>query len=450
MRFNIHREVYRLNFTLQNCGRFKIIICFWIIVTFSLLFQQTSLGQGVRVGPDGKTSKQKLSLPFAFYNENFGFTAAYVTGVVGYPQKQSTLLGTLMAGSKGSAMGFLVGRDIQMPRVERLFFDPVVSVGYFSDNEAYIDGKPRFPDERAGSNDSDKDDFVEGDGWDNFFRLKFKYLLPIGTGKDEIISTYRIERGLLTSGSAGGDSWNPLVSGKSYLELRPFYRSQQIDGEDVDVDIKSNGLDLSVFWDNRDFFANPSKGFGLRGKVSRDFGWFDSSDSWTNLEGELDIYFALKFSNSFRQVVLALDTWTSYSPSWDKEASGDIKNRPPAYTGSTLGGLWRMRGYPSQRFNDRAAIYYAAELRMIPEWNPFERWPAIQKHVGIQWLQFVPFVEIGRVAPDWSLKRLHSDMKWDVGFGIRAWAKGIVVRIDTAVSDEDVGIQMMVSQPFQF
>ncbi|MCK5485601.1 MAG: hypothetical protein KAI86_05265, partial [Desulfobacterales bacterium] len=159
---------------------------------------------------------------------------------------------------------------------------------------------------------------------------------------------------------------------------------------------------------------------------------------------------ALKFSNSFRKVVLALDTWTSYSPSWDKEASGDIKNRPPAYTGSTLGGLWRMRGYPSQRFNDRAAIYYAAELRMIPEWNPFERWPAIQKHVGIQWLQFVPFVEIGRVAPDWSLKRLHSDMKWDVGFGIRAWAKGIVVRIDTAVSDEDVGIQMMVSQPFQF
>ena len=37
---------------------------------------------------------------------------------------------------------------------------------------------PAFPDERAGSIDSDKDNFIDGDGWDNFFRLKFKYLLP--------------------------------------------------------------------------------------------------------------------------------------------------------------------------------------------------------------------------------------------------------------------------------
>jgi hypothetical protein len=41
-------------------------------------------------------------------------------------------------------------------------------------------------------------------------------------------------------------------------------------------------------------------------------------------------------------------------------------------------------------------------------------------------------------------------MKWNIGLGMRAWAKGIVIRIDTAVSDEEVGVQMMVSQPFQF
>jgi len=35
-----------------------------------------------------------------------------------------------------------------------------------------------------GGNDSDKDDYVESDGWDNFFRLRFKYLMPIGLGKD--------------------------------------------------------------------------------------------------------------------------------------------------------------------------------------------------------------------------------------------------------------------------
>ena len=426
-------------------------IAFAVFFLFVLLTGVSSFGQGVRVGPDGEISQQTLSLPYAFYNENFGFAAGYVYGVVGKPQKQSTLLATVMAGSKGSAMGFLVGRDIQMPRVERLFFDPVVSVGYFKDTESYIDGNPDFPDERAGSNDSDKDNYVKGDGWDNFFRLTFKYLLPMGNGKGQIISTYKIDRGLLKSGATGGTSLNPFKSGKSYLEVRPFYRMQQIDGDDVDEDIKTNGLDFSVFWDNRDFYANPSKGFGLRGKVSRDFGWFDSSDSWTNVEGELDLYmFRYNYRDRFRQTVLALDYWTSYSPTWDEQPNGEVENRPPAYTGSTLGGIWRMRGYPAQRFNDKAAVYYAAELRMIPRWNPFNGWPWIQKYVGIQWLQFVPFVEVGRVAPEWNFNTLHSDMKWNVGLGMRAWAKGIVIRIDTAVSEEEVGVQMMVSQPFQF
>jgi 3-mercaptopyruvate sulfurtransferase SseA len=31
-----------------------------------------------------------------------------------------------------------------------------------------------------------------------------------------------------------------------------------------------------------------------------------------------------------------------------------------------------------------------------------------------------------------------------------AFTQGIVIRIDTAVSDEEFGVQMMISQPFQF
>lgn len=64
-----------------------------------------------------------------------------------------------------------------------------------------------------------------------------------------------------------------------------------------------------------------------------------------------------------------------------------------------------MRGCPCQRFNDRAAVYYSAELRLMP--------------------------------------------KWDAGFGIRAWVQGIVARIDTAYSDADFGVRMMINQPFQ-
>lgn len=418
-------------------------------VSLLLLFSHFAFSQGIRVGPDGQFSEQTLSLPYAFYNENFGFAAGYVYGKVGSPQKQATLLATAIVGTKGG-MGFLVGRDIQMPRVDRLFLDPLVSAGYFSDNEAYIDGNPDFPNQRAGSNESSRHNFIEGDGWDNFFRLNFKYLLPIGDGRDEIITTYKIKEGLLVSDPRGGTSLDPLKSGRTYLELRPFYRDQEIDGNDLDAEIRTNGLDFSVFWDNRDFASNPSKGFGLRGKVSRDFGWFNSSDSWTNVDGQLDYYIPLELGSSLRQSVLALNYWTSYSPTWDEHSVSDISNRPPAYTGSTLGGLWRMRGYPTQRFNDKAAVYYAAELRLIPEWNPFDDWPGIQSYAGIRWLQFVPFVEVGRVAPEWDFNTLHSDMKWDAGLGVRAWAQGIVIRIDTAYSDEGVGVQMMISQPFQF
>ena len=124
----------------------------------------------------------------------------------------------------------------------------------------------------------------------------------------------------------------------------------------------------------------------------------------------------LQLSNRFRQTVLALDYWTSYSPTWDEQPNGMVKNRPPAYTGSTLGGIWRLRGYPSQRFNDKAAVYYAAELRMIPRWNPFNGWPWIQQYVGIQWLQFVPFVEVGRVAPEWNFNTLVEDSPFWVTF----------------------------------
>ena len=425
-------------------------IAFGIFLLLFLLCSASSFGQSIRVGPNGEFSAQTLSLPYAFYNESFGFATGYVYGVVGRPQKQATLLATAMAGTKGSVMGFLVGRDLQMPRVERLFLDPVVSVGYFKDNDAYIDGNPDFPNERAGSNDSDKHNYVEGDGWDNFFRLKFKYLLPIGAGRDQIIATYKIKDGLLESGSIGGTSLNPFKSGLNYLELRPFYRSQQIDGDDVDEVTKTNGLDFSVFLDNRDFYANPTKGFGLRGKLSRDFGWFNSSNSWTNVEGEFDCYIPFQWESWLRQGVIAIDYWTSYSPTWDEQPGGRIDNRPPAYTGSTLGGLWRMRGYPSQRFNDMAAVYYSAELRLIPKWNPFDGWPWLQKYLGVQWIQMVPFVEIGRVAPSWNIKELHSDMKWDAGLGLRLWAKGIVARIDAAASDEGARVQMMISQPFQF
>jgi hypothetical protein len=156
--------------------------------------------------------------------------------------------------------------------------------------------------------------------------------------------------------------------------------------------------------------------------LSHDFGALNSSESWTVLQAEVDQYFKFNGVPHVRQAVIALNAWTAGTLSWERRPDGSVANRPPAYAGATLGGLWRMRAFPAQRFNDRAAIYYAAELRVIPEWNPFAGWQAFQRYADVKWLQFVPFGEVGRVAPDWDLSTLHSNMKWTSGFGIRAWA----------------------------
>jgi len=214
--------------------------------------------------------------------------------------------------------------------------------------------------------------------------------------------------------------------------------------------LATNGLELGLTWDNRDFANNPSRGNSVRLEWSQDFGWLDSTDDWTNLQFEYDQYIDLGANKWFRQQVLALDFWTSYSPSWNELPNGNVTSGPPPYTGSSLGGLWRMRGFPSSRFNDKAAIYYSAELRLTPHANPFDRWSWIQEHLGVEWIQVVPFVELGRVAPSWSLSELHRDMKWSAGIGLRFFAQGFVLRVDTAFSEEEYGVQMMVGQPFQF
>ena len=166
--------------------------------------------------PSLRGEDRVISLPYGFWTESFGAAAAYVYAVNGYPQPQAGLLGTVMAGTTGSGMGLLMGQNIRLFGSERLFFDPILSVGYFSDADAYVDGNPDFPDERAGSNDSDADDFITGSGWDNYFRLRFKYLLPIGSGRDQVLPAYQLSEGLLTDGASGATAWNPLaVAGRS-------------------------------------------------------------------------------------------------------------------------------------------------------------------------------------------------------------------------------------------
>jgi outer membrane translocation and assembly module TamA len=162
-------------------------------------------------------------------------------------------------------------------------------------------------------------------------------------------------------------------------------------------------------------------------------------------------YWSLGDSGTFAQRVLAARVWAAYSPTWETQLIApdvvSISNRPPANRGASLGGVERQRGYPRGRFNDKAAINYALELRLIPHWDPFRNWPLIRNWPW-RWWQVVGFAEIGRVAPSWNFGDLHEDMKWTAGAGIRAMLGGGIIRLDYAVSDEAAQFWVMARQAF--
>ena len=404
-----------------------------------------TFGQSIAIQKDQAFEAQTVLLPYGFYNENLklGLGAAFVTN--GWLQKQMALITTGFVTTNGSRSTFLLGRDTAIPVLDRLFLDSRVSFGYFDEFESYVDGNPDFPNERAGSNDSHEDNFVRTEGNDNYVQLTFKYLLPIGHGRNTIINTYIVDQGLLHDGSTRSGRWNPLQSGRSYVEIEPFIRKQDLDGKTVDSELETNGIRFALRYDNTDFSTNPSQGSSQEIAITRDWGKLGSTAPWTVVEAEHSQYFSLPTWRGLRQAVLALNVWTANALTWD---SGTTRpHRPPLFSGASLGGLFRMRGYPEARFHDQAAVYYAAELRLIPTWNPIGRGSRLD-WLDIAWIQLVPFVEVGRVARAWNLSELHSDMKLDVGVGFRALVKGLVVRVDIAASEEEVGVQMMVGHPF--
>jgi len=405
----------------------------------------------IMVGTNGVFEPGHFLLPYAFYNQYFGAAIGAAYGSSGSPQKQMSYVASAMAGTEGSAAIYFLGKDVQVPGCQRLFVDPWLSAGYFQNQNVYIQGNPKYAGQQAGSNGSSDNNYVQGDGSDLYAYLTFKYDLPLGAVRDEPIPTQVVDRGMLVSGATGGDTWNPLKAGVSEIQLQPFSRQQTVDSADVTTsDIRTTGVTTALAYDNRDFQPNPSRGSYQRVGFSRDFGVPDSTTSWSEVEAQYDKYFSLGATENLRQQVLAFSFWTAESLSWEAQNTPTgtvISHRPPNYAGAKLGGLFRMRGYPSGRFSDKAAIYYCAEYRVIPNWNPLNSIPYIKK-LDSDWIQGVFFVEAGRVAPEWSVTTLHTQMKCDAGVGLRVMIKRLVGRIDLAYSEQQLGVQMMVGQAF--
>ena len=135
-------------------------VCIVLLLALSLAAARAEAGEETEAGPPAEEAPQAASetapqaapepgglsplmLPFPFYNENFGGALGFVYGLNAFPEPQSRVVATAFAGTEGAAMMFLAGQDLRLPWFERLFIDPIFSVGYFAES-GYPLRSPRF------------------------------------------------------------------------------------------------------------------------------------------------------------------------------------------------------------------------------------------------------------------------------------------------------------------
>lgn len=394
-------------------------------------------------------TKSSLILPYAFSTDSMGATFGVGSGAKGYGQDQ-LLLGATAFGSGEGAVGLFLGLWDYRPSFANRFFIGVQGmVGHYPEQRAYTALRFKPNVNRPGSNDSGEDQYAEDSGYDNWTDFKLEYVVPIGSARTDALQHFEIKGGLLQSAPVGGTTWNPLENGVTTLLLRQYNRYRSFEFATGDIDATAHPVQLALSYDNTDYPINPSTGSSQYFGLTQDFGWLESPDSWTFIEFEASKYFSLGASDWAKQRIIALNLWTGDVPSWDEHTAADgtveVTNRPPFYEGSTLGGFYRMRGYPVDRFNDRSVFYTTAEYRYTLDWNPLGDISWLH-FLQSDWLQLVGFVEGGRVANDYG--DLFTDWKVDGGVGVRAMFAGAVVRFDVGVSDETSSAWVMFGHPF--
>ena len=117
---------------------------------------------------------------------------------------------------------------------------------------------------------------------------------------------FELKKGLLHSGATGGSKANPRQSGRPSLDIKAFYRSLKLEPEmnTEDVDIKSNGLELVLEYNNTDFYRNPTRGSTQRLSLTHDCSWGNSTDTWTVGKAE-----AANISRSVQQKTSVRECW---------------------------------------------------------------------------------------------------------------------------------------------
>jgi len=203
-------------------------------------------------------TKRLLTIPFPFYNASIGPGIGLGVIAQGYVQPQAGFVMAALVG-QGNYSVYLKALNYQFPWFKRVILEPDFYVAKYEDIDTYSGtDNPGFPGERAGSNNSDKNNYISSDANDEWVTLVTKFVLPIGQGRDNVIPKIVLDQGLFVSGDTGGDVWNPLESGRTYIEAIPFERRQSL--IDNNTHSKTAGIDVGIRYDNTDLRLNPTKG----------------------------------------------------------------------------------------------------------------------------------------------------------------------------------------------
>jgi len=433
-------------------------------ILLSLLTTTLLATQAIQASDDANITESKdwIILPYAFSSDSTGLAGGVGVIKQGLLQPQTTLVMSVFGGGEEDIItngqadtanfkgGFFAFSDYKLPFTNRFFFSLISLKSYFPKQRYYFEGE----------NNSDKDKGLTTSGESNFFNTTFEYVLPIGEGLDNPEGLYKLQDGF-AQGREGYGNGTPFVTGRTSLGIKTFYQEDSFENWS-DFELwknetttstpvwNTNGLRFFLTHDNTDFDLNPSRGYHFDLQYSKDFGKGDSLQSWDFLEFKFNKYYSLDTFSFTQQNVLALSVWTGYSFSWDNDndiAPGIAENRPPTWEGARLGGFSKMRAYDNNRFSDKAAFYATAEYRAIIDYNPFKN--NVYIPVAIDWFQVVAFVEAGRVHDKYNFDLL-SDMKYDVGLSLRAFAAQLPIRLDVAYGSEGVNAWIMINQPFDF
>ncbi|MFT7879698.1 MAG: hypothetical protein ABXS91_04805 [Sulfurimonas sp.] len=428
------------------------------------LSYMTLLASSLVVAESPDSSPSLVTLPYGFSSESMGTVGGVATIIQGVIQPQSTLILSAFGGLKEDVVVngetkseytrgvFYLLDNVKISGSDRLFFSSYGFTSKMPKQNFYFD---------SSHHSSDKDVLISP-ATNNMITGTVSYVLPWGEGIENPEGVYRVKEGFVVGREGAGDG-TPFLSGRTTVGLMAFYQHQQIDnyidalgvGINVPKEWNSTGLRLFLSHDNTDYKDNPSRGYSFFLQYTKDFGEYESLQSWDFLLFKASNYFDLDTFSFTRRNVLALNFWTAYSFSWENDSEylpGIDAHRPPMWDGPRLGGFMRMRGYDSDRFADKAAIYGTAEYRMVLDYNPIKDGTfgeLAAENIPIDWLQVVGFVEVGRVHDRYNTELL-SDMKVDVGISLRAMVSELPVRVDVAYGDEGVEAWLMVRHPFDF